>query len=514
MAQELIIKLIVEDNQVEQAVLEIEKLGGSIKKVNDTTLETGKTLGDTMDSAGQATKNLKDGVEGAARQVRVLGKAAKTSGKAMRSALIATGIGALVVAVGLLVDNWEAIGEAIGLINKDFEKQNQLLQDNTKIVNSRLSLLNKEIKFNKLRDKSNEENLKYQKDLLLEKKKLLAENILLLETQLATAKSQATELSLWQKFLGRTKAKGDVGIIDEDEKENIDALTLQLNKLKEAAIDVESILNPPPENTPPDKQKRDTVTAIGFGGETGIADPYNEQKEKDAKRLTALREGTEEFAVAENERIDIEVQGLVKSAEIANKKTEIEKQALKERIADAKEEEDRKKQIRYNALNNLIMIAGRETKVGKALLIAKQALLAKELIMEASKTITFSAQSAARSTVAVAEGTAQTAKVGFPQNIPLLIGYAAQAAGIISAIMGATKKATQIGTSFGGGGGFSPVSVETPSFNVVGTGGVTQSQFQESLQAQDTPIRAYVVSGDVTSSQEFERNVENSSSIG
>ena len=65
--------------------------------------------------------------------------------------------------------------------------------------------------------------------------------------------------------------------------------------------------------------------------------------------------------------------------------------------------------------------------------------------------------------------------------------------------------------SFSGGGGVRG-GVSAPSFNVVGTGGV--NQLAQSLQAQDTPIRAYVVSGDVTSSQEFERNVENSSSIG
>jgi len=97
--------------------------------------------------------------------------------------------------------------------------------------------------------------------------------------------------------------------------------------------------------------------------------------------------------------------------------------------------------VRQKALDDIISIVGAESDLGRAALIAKQILLAKELVMEAKKTITFSAQAAARSTVAVAEGTAQTAKVGFPQNIPLLIAYAAQAAGIISAIVSAVKSA-------------------------------------------------------------------------
>jgi len=513
MAQEIVLKLIVEDGQVEQAVAEIEKLGGSIEKVNDTTVKTGKTLGDSMDSAGQATKNLKDGVEGAARQVRVLGRAAKISGKAMRSALIATGIGAFVVLLGIVVDNWEAIGEAIGFINRDFEKQNQLLQDNTKLVNSRLSLLNKEINFNKLRDKSNKENLKYQKDLLLEKKKLLAENILLLETQLATAKSQATELSLWQKFLGRTKAKGDVGIIDEEEKENIDALTLQLNKLKEAAIDVESILNPPETTTPTTKEARGQISAISFGGETGISDPYNEQKEKDAKSLQALREGTEEFAIAQNERLDIEVEALFKSAEIATQKTANEKQASEERIAQAKAEADAKLAIQNATIDVTMQGIGLLKKVfaenkgiQKALLIAESAAGIAKIVIN-----TQAANTAAIAKYALLPGgQALSAKEIALNKISAGIGIAANLA--------ATAKALGVlgGGNSGGGntnlGDSSQGGASAPSFNVVGTGGV--NQLAQSLQAQDTPIRAYVVSGDVTSSQEFDRNVEDSSSIG
>ena len=116
MAQEIVVKLIVDDGQVEQATKDIEKLGGSIQKVETTSKKAGANIGESLDGATEASGNLQGGIEGAINQVVVLGKAAKTSGKAMRSALIATGIGALVVAVGLLVENWEAIGKSIGLI--------------------------------------------------------------------------------------------------------------------------------------------------------------------------------------------------------------------------------------------------------------------------------------------------------------------------------------------------------------------------------------------------------------
>jgi hypothetical protein len=55
--------------------------------------------------------------------------------------------------------------------------------------------------------------------------------------------------------------------------------------------------------------------------------------------------------------------------------------------------------------------------------------------------------------VAVAEGTAQTAKIGFPQNIPMLIGYAAQAVAIIAAIRSAVRGAKSAGSEGVEGGG-------------------------------------------------------------
>jgi hypothetical protein len=72
--------------------------------------------------------------------------------------------------------------------------------------------------------------------------------------------------------------------------------------------------------------------------------------------------------------------------------------------------------------------------------------------MEISRTITFATQAGARAAVATAEGAAQTAKIGFPQNIPMLIGYAAQAVGIIMAIKSAVSAAKGAGSADAGAG--------------------------------------------------------------
>jgi hypothetical protein len=93
--------------------------------------------------------------------------------------------------------------------------------------------------------------------------------------------------------------------------------------------------------------------------------------------------------------------------------------------------------VKLKALDDIASIAGAESDIGRAALIAKQILLGKELIMEISRTITFGKVAVANATVDIAAGAAKTAKIGFPENIPMLIGYAAQAAAILSAIKSA-----------------------------------------------------------------------------
>lgn len=105
--------------------------------------------------------------------------------------------------------------------------------------------------------------------------------------------------------------------------------------------------------------------------------------------------------------------------------------------------------VKMKVLDDIISIVGAESEVGRAALIAKQILLARELVMEIKKTITFGNVAVANATVDIAAGAAKTAKIGFPQNIPMLIGYAAQAAAIFSAIKSAVSGAKGAAASGG-----------------------------------------------------------------
>mgnify|MGYP003646845111 FL=1 len=93
----------------------------------------------------------------------------------------------------------------------------------------------------------------------------------------------------------------------------------------------------------------------------------------------------------------------------------------------------------------------------------------KEMIAEAQATLQKITLSAAEAQVSVATGAANTAKVGFPQNIPLLIAFAAQAVGIIAAVNSAVGAAKGAASAAGGGGEGSVASAPAaPVFNVVG----------------------------------------------
>ena len=200
----------------------------------------------------------------------------------------------------------------------------------------------------------------------------------------------------------------------------------------------------------------------------------------------------------------------------------------------AKEDEDKKKaheeelkqkeEIRQATLNNLdtiIASAGQETKIGRALFIAKQAMLVKEQIMNAKDTLAKITLKASAAGVDIAGGAAKSASaLPFPANIPLIIGFAAQAAGIFSSIKSAVSAAKGSASKMGASGGgsvsmprMSAAASAPPAFNVVGAS--ETNQLAQSIgQDEKQPVKAYVVSNEVSDAQALDRNIVESASIG
>ena len=101
------------------------------------------------------------------------------------------------------------------------------------------------------------------------------------------------------------------------------------------------------------------------------------------------------------------------------------------------------------------------------------------------------------------------------------IAFAASIGGMIASIASARRKAqaeiaalSTAPVSLGGaGGGSTSVSAPAaPAFNIVGAS--SQNQLAEAIAgSEQKPVKAYVVSSDVTSAQEMERNIVTGASI-
>tara|TARA_R100000278_G_scaffold40193_2_gene35395 strand:+ start:4747 stop:6369 length:1623 start_codon:yes stop_codon:yes gene_type:complete len=177
-----------------------------------------------------------------------------------------------------------------------------------------------------------------------------------------------------------------------------------------------------------------------------------------------------------------------------------------------------------NNLDAIIDAAGQETEIGRAVFIAKQAMLIKEQINEAKATLERITLRAAEAQVDTAKGASATARVGFPQNIPLLIAFAAQAAGIISSVKSAVAATKSAASAVGFSGGFSGGGISTPrgasvatsqapAFNIVGAS--PENQLAQAIgEREQQPVKAFVVSNEVTNAQALDRNIVQSASLG
>ena len=132
-------------------------------------------------------------------------------------------------------------------------------------------------------------------------------------------------------------------------------------------------------------------------------------------------------------------------------------------------------------------IAGKSTGVGKALAVA------------GTLVSTYSAaQKAYDSQIVVGDPTSQL-RANIARAAAILSGLAN-----VRAIMSVKSPAMKETSAVTGGQG--NVQVQAPDFNVVGQGGV--NQLGQVIGAQfGQPIRAYVVSGDISSAQELDRSI-------
>jgi len=564
------------------AVDAVNKVDEAVKKTSKATKKASKELSGMQQVGNEAVKGLDGLTGGLASKLASVGKAAKLSGKAMKTALISSGIGLAVVAVGLLVEYWDEIGEELGFINKDLENQAIQINKSVDASNVKLAALKDQQTILELQGKSTIKIKDAIKEELLFQVQKNVELLKNLQTQLELEKNSRKEVTFLEKAafwvgtrLGSTTALAFASrnIQKENEREleiqesineasskarNLKISLLQIDK-KANDEKIKSSENAAKAAEESEKARIDAIERI----RKGLIDTEAEER---AEKLRLIKEdydqqiqlaaefyGTNSFKILElkaaqkkaedtqQDEFDLKdkEKRLAKEEEYQEKLigklelnkefdnlnfeeqrnllnerdeqllndttlTEEQRTALTKQFAEARTNlavsEKDAKLATLNAvgggLADLSSIAGEESAAGKALALA-------------SATISTYA-GIAGIWGAPPEGTATTTLVA---KIAASIAVASAGFAAVKKIASTKVPATTGGGGGGGGGGgsYSPPSIP-PAFNIVGASGETQLADAIGSQTQ-RPARAYVVSNDVTTAQELDRNIIEGASI-
>ncbi len=573
-----------------KAVEEIEKVNDKLKETQKEAKKTGEEISEGMVIGNAAVKQIDKVTGGLASALVKVGKAAKKSGKAMRIALLSTGIGAITIAVGLLVQYWDEITDLIGGSNKELERQIILNNENLDAVDRKLRNIRTQIELEKKQGKNVDDLIEKEKALVLEKRKALLSQIEAEKLRLKEIKDEA-EMATWRekqllsnqrlikaggKAVSKITEEERIAINDQQTKlDNLinsydnfelkeiveptktkdagetDAEKLaeqqRLKAIDDAATSIEEITKleddflqsqlekqTQEENAVYDKYFAQIQAAEDYGLDTTvleearqkelqvISDTYAEEaKDKEKKRLEDIQkivndatdlselEKIERDRLAAQTELDLLGATWIEKARIAayyqglinDETTKQNKEANEKQKEDDEKLQDAKFRVASQTIDAVSSIgklfAGENEKnakiafkISKAVGIAQAGINTSQAIMKAaSETTDLTPTQSLRTANMIAMGVAGAAQIA---------SIAAQK------FEGGSDTVPK--PSLGGGS-------QAPAFNVVGASGETQLADAIGSQTQ-RPARAYVVSNDVTTAQEMDRNIIEGASIG
>jgi hypothetical protein len=553
------------EDELAKAKNELSAIGGAVEEipVKEVT-ENFKTMGSTIDSmvtnginllgelgietqgirrAYEGFKTVTDSVTKSQQAQTIATRASSFALTGFRAALVATGIGAFVVLLGTLLANWKDIVDVITegtTVTRAYAEANKSVQGAVAKVQSNLFELTKSIELardglldkDEVLDQYNNtlgSTVGYATDLNQAEELMITNGALVIQITKEKAFAEALyakaaearakvivgdeslEPDFWES-LGSALISGGNGFAFlgnqvDNVTENITDLELQALQLEGAAgsalersAELAALLQSG--SLSPKEIGQLSRSDLGAQKVEGIEplDPNTiPEIQRDELILASSRELSEELRLideATQERRRLEAEAGLATAQ-AN--------------LDAN-------------LSILKSFAGKESAIGKAAFIAKQALRVQESLAIAKDLL---GQLQAKVAVAGADlstGAAKTASaVPFPANIPLLIGFAAQAATIYSSIKAAVNAAkgevSRIGGGSGGGGGgggFSAPSFQGADLSFLGEGdSASASDFQDLDEEgnQTQGIKAFVVGTDITGQQNIDQKVRELASL-
>ena len=508
MALEKQINIVVKETGLDAVQKQVNKLDNSLEDLSKTNSNVVKSMGESSnavldnggamgllnDATGGLAMTVKDAVEAsvlftksqklASIQQAVYSTVVGTSTGAMklfRIALVATGIGALVVGLGLLIANFDKVKKVVlnlipGLANVGEFVEN-LVNGFTDFIGVTSEAERALASLTEQADKSLAMNKKFlaeEGDLVNKytKAKIDAKNAYneAIKEEGANQKKLAErlnrELLAIDKMHNEDLAKerqSKQDKIDEENKNLSEKAKAERLKAQEDII-----------------KERDEYLkkANEFQEEQDAINLENKQKEKEQEK--------KDF----DEGLQKQLEKAQAQSEVANNSAEEEKRINEQKIKDEELVRDAKFQIANSVFDLVNMFAKKGSKLAKGVAVAQATMSTYQGITNA-----FSAPSAVPEPFGMALRIANASVIGAS-------GFAN-----VKNIMSTNESGT------GGGGQSSGApSVSAPSFNLVqGTGA---NQIAQGLSQQGAPIKAYVVSSDVSTSQSLDRNIVSEASLG
>jgi hypothetical protein len=480
MKETVILDVQVKDGDIDELNNELNKTAKSFNEV-ETQSKKASVGVDEVTKNGGAIATLDKLTGGLATRFKELYEASGLFNgnlKAMRVALVATGIGAFVVAVGLVVAYWDEIKDYVFQTTKNLERQLESTRAIAAVLETELSTMEKQRELNRLRGESNEQLELQQIAQIQRMQEQNDRETELLEKQLAMLKLKSEEVGYWDQIVGAIKFQlfGTTGLQThaaglafermKQIKDLEDAIESAKGKAVDLSIQMFKLQNPDtPTETGGEGMKRPKVEAVG-----GI-------KSEDQAKLESF-----------NEYLN-ELQPLIDKELVMYDEAGKYKKSLEGDIMDAKI------QIAQRGLGLIMNGMEQGSKAYKAFAIAQATISTYEGANAAFKS-----------------ASASPITTFFPAY-PFLQAGLAVGAGIMQ-----VKNIMKTNPKGGGGapsrGGSMPSggSIPQPNFNIVGDS--RTNQLSDAINGQvNKPMKAYVVHKDVKTADQLDKDAIRSASI-
>ena len=507
-----------ESQSVEKAILKVQSamaVSQGIQAIGES-VDSFKQLGAVIRSTTLYQKALSAAT---AVQTFVM-NGATLAAKALRGALIATGVGALVVGVGLLIANFEKVKKVVMNLVPGLSAVGDVVMSIVNTVTDFVGITSEAERANERLKANAQASIALNKKFLAEhgsqldeytKQKLAAKDKYNEAIQEENADRVALAKELNRELAAIDKARQDEKdkkAKEEQDKRNEAAKKLRDEAREKAKKDAEDLANAKKQQVENTKALENEITQAIGDAQDKNAEMFMTAQEAEERAINDKYFRIKELAIQQGKDInDIEIQQMNEINDVRltfqKEKDAKDKEARDKEIENAKAIAEAKKEIDKATLDNISNgislakeLAGKNKTLQKGLMIAESAAGIAKIVIN-----TQAANSAAALKYALLPGGQALAAAEITANkVSAGIGIAAN--------LVATSKALSAlgGGSAGGGsqgaGGSAPTP---PQFNIVGQSGTNQLA-QTIAGQQNKPIEAFVVSSAVSTSQALDRN--------